>query len=125
MGPKILVVDDSRMIRHQVSAALMEAGFEVIEATDGLDALSKLDAASHGVSLVLCDLNMPRMNGLEFLEGAIQMMRGAVPPVVVLTTETDPKQLQRAKDLGAKGWIIKPFSTELLVATAVKLSQGA
>ncbi len=124
MGPKILVVDDSRMIRHQVSAALLAAGFDVIEATDGVDALAKLDA-SHGVSLVLCDLNMPRMNGLEFLEGATKMMKGAPPPVIVLTTETDPKQLQRAKDLGAKGWIIKPFSTEMLVATAVKLSAGA
>lgn len=119
MSPSILIVDDSMMVRRQVTIALTGAGFQVIEASDGLDALEKM-SASPDVALVFCDLNMPRMNGLEFLEGTRR--NGSAAPVVMLTTETDPKLLQRAKDLGAKGWIIKPFRADLLVATAVKLA---
>ncbi len=123
MTSPVMVVDDSLMVRHQVKQALTDAGFEVVEAVDGIDALEK--ATTTPVSLVVCDVNMPRMNGLEFLE---QLRRrevgGARTPVVMLTTEGQHELIQRARALGAKGWIIKPFKAELLVATAKKLACG-
>jgi two-component system chemotaxis response regulator CheY len=123
MTSPVMVVDDSLMVRQQVKQALTEAGFEVVEAVDGIDALEK--AMTTPVSLVVCDVNMPRMNGLEFLE---QLRRrevgGARTPVVMLTTEGQHELIQRARALGAKGWIIKPFKADLLVATAKKLACG-
>ncbi len=114
----VLVVDDSAMIRKQVERALLAAGFSVIEACDGIDALDKLANASPG--LIVCDVNMPRMSGIELLEklSADQI----VIPVVMLTTEGQAELIQKARALGAKGWIIKPFKAELLVATAKKLT---
>jgi two-component system, chemotaxis family, chemotaxis protein CheY len=116
---KILVVDDSAMVRKQVERALSSAGFIVLEAGDGADALTKLEASPE-TKLIVCDVNMPRMNGIEFLEhlGAA----GIVIPVVMLTTEGQAELIQRAKTLGAKGWIVKPFKPELLVAAARKLT---
>jgi two-component system, chemotaxis family, chemotaxis protein CheY len=122
MTTKILVVDDSMMIRQQVGRALAAAGFAVVEATDGVDALAKL-AVTPDVGLVVCDLNMPRMGGIEFLE--LANATGSTVPVVMLTTEGQREVIQRAKALGAKGWIIKPFKADLLIATAQKLTKAA
>lgn len=116
MPNKVMIVDDSMMVRKQVGVALGTAGFTVVEAIDGVDALDKL--AAHGdILLVVCDINMPRMNGLEFLEN----VRGNLP-VMMLTTEGQPELVQRAKALGAKGWVLKPFKADLLVAAARKLT---
>jgi two-component system chemotaxis response regulator CheY len=119
MPASILVVDDSLMVRKQVGTALRNLGYAVVEAVDGLDALEKLESTPD-TRLIVCDVNMPRMNGLEFLErlGA----RSAVVPVVMLTTEGQPELMQRARALGAKGWIVKPFKPEFLAATAKKLA---
>jgi two-component system chemotaxis response regulator CheY len=119
MTTKILVVDDSMMVRQQVGRTLTGAGFAVIEATDGADALQKL-AATPEMRLIVCDVNMPRMGGIEFLEQA--NATGSKVPVVMLTTEGQPELIQRAKALGAKGWIVKPFKPELLIAAAKKLT---
>jgi two-component system chemotaxis response regulator CheY len=119
MSGKILVIDDSAMVRQQVGRALMGAGFSIVEAADGVDALQKL-ASSPDTRLIVCDVNMPRMNGIEFLE-RLNADRSVVP-VVMLTTEGQPELIQRAKSLGAKGWIVKPFKPELLVAAAKKLA---
>jgi two-component system, chemotaxis family, chemotaxis protein CheY len=115
----ILVIDDSLMVRKQVCAALKGLGYSVVEATDGLDALEKLES-SPDTGLIVCDVNMPRMNGLEFLERL--SARGSRIPVIMLTTEGQPELIQRAKSLGAKGWIVKPFKPEFLAATAKKLA---
>ena len=122
MSAKILVVDDSAMVRQQVARALLGAGFTVVDAVDGVDALEKL-AGSPGVGLVVCDVNMPRMSGIELLE----QLHGRDPglPVVMLTTEGQPELIQRAKSLGAKGWIVKPFKPALLLAAAQKLARQA
>jgi two-component system, chemotaxis family, chemotaxis protein CheY len=118
MPSKVLVVDDSTMVRAQVGHALGRAGFEIREAIDGLEALATIREG--GVDLVVCDINMPRMTGLELLaELGPEMV--AKLPVVMLTTEGQPTLVQRAKALGAKGWIIKPFKPELLVSVARKL----
>src|SRR5258708_4787100 len=120
MSAKILIVDDSMMVRRQVGLALSAAGFVIIEAVDGTEALQKL-AANLDTGLVVCDVNMPRMNGIEFLEHKNADARCRGVPVVMLTTEGQPELIQKAKGLGAKGWIVKPFKADLLVATANKL----
>jgi two-component system chemotaxis response regulator CheY len=116
---KILVIDDSPTVRQQVGLALAQAGFQVIEAVDGYDAISKVDAT---VAMLICDVNMPRMNGLEMLEKLRTDARWQKLPVVMLTTEGQPGLIERAKKAGAKGWIIKPFKAELLVAAVQRLT---
>jgi two-component system chemotaxis response regulator CheY len=105
----VMVVDDSAPVRQQVSSALRQAGYTVVEASDGQDGLEKL-GASPAVAMVICDVNMPRMTGIEFLERL-----GGRLPVLMLTTEGQPELKKKAKALGAKGWIIKPFKPELLI----------
>jgi two-component system chemotaxis response regulator CheY len=116
----VLVVDDSATMRMQVSRALSGAGFEVIEAADGLDAMEKLKATPR-ISCVICDVNMPRMSGVEFVE-TLMTFEGPQPPVVMLTTEANPQLMQRAKAAGALGWLLKPFNASAVVATVTKLS---
>ena|SRR5450432_1895007 len=115
MPSKILVIDDSMLVRKQVGSALTAAGYTVIDAGDGAEALERLKLHAD-VSLIVCDVNMPRMNGIEFLQHV-----GTGVPVVMLTTEGQPEIVQRAKELGAKGWILKPFKADHLLAAAKKL----
>jgi two-component system, chemotaxis family, chemotaxis protein CheY len=121
MPKTILVVDDSATIRQQVTIALSQAGFTVLEAIDGIDGLGKIEACPE-LALVICDVNMPRMNGLDMVEAIKQRDGGGKLPIVMLTTEGDPSLVARAKQAGAKGWIVKPFKPELLVAAARKLA---
>ncbi|HKQ69500.1 MAG TPA: response regulator [Polyangiaceae bacterium] len=122
MGKKILVVDDSRTARQQVISALDGSGYEVLEAVDGKDGLTKL-AANLDTTLVICDVNMPKMSGLEMLVEARQNPAMVGTPFLMLTTEAQPELVQQARQAGAKGWIIKPFKPEMLV-TAVKKIAG-
>jgi len=119
MAVCVMVIDDSLMVRKQVASALKSLGYAVVEAVDGLDAHEKL-AATPGIALIVCDVNMPRMNGIEFLER--MRAQGSAVPVVMLTTEGQPELIQRAKSLGARGWLVKPFKPEFLAATARKLA---
>jgi two-component system chemotaxis response regulator CheY len=121
MSAKVMVVDDSLMVRQQVRAALTSAGFSVTEAQDGKEALDKLSQAPD-TALVVLDVNMPNMNGMEFLESMRKRQELASVRVVMLTTEGQPRLMQQAKALGAKGWIIKPFKTDFLVAAVQKLT---
>jgi two-component system chemotaxis response regulator CheY len=124
MPTTVMIVDDSQMVRKQVARTLVAAGFTVIEAQDGTDALARLSQADPRPSLIILDVNMPNMGGIEFLRS----LRGRgvdfiIPPVVMLTTEGEPRLMQEAKGLGAKGWIVKPFRPEMLVAAVQKLTQ--
>jgi two-component system, chemotaxis family, chemotaxis protein CheY len=121
MSKKVLVIDDSATVRQQVRLALTQAGFDVVDAVDGVDGAAKIEAASD-LSAVICDVNMPRKNGIEMLEEVRGGGRHAALPFLVLTTEGQPKLIQRAKAAGAKGWIIKPFKPELLVAALRKVT---
>ena len=124
MTAKVLVVDDSKFVRSQVGRALPAAAFVIVEAGDGMEALEKL--AQHAdVCLVVCDVNMPRMDGLQFLEALRKQPAWKTLPVVMCTTEAHPDMVTTAATFGAKGWIVKPFKPETLLATVHKLLAGA
>lgn len=123
MAKKVLVVDDSRIVRQQVGIALKHAGYEVIEAEDGLDGLSKI-RANTDVAMVICDVNMPKMNGIEMVEAVKQGPHKDLP-ILMLATEGQPELIQRATKAGAKGWIVKPFKLELLIEAIRKLAGPA
>jgi two-component system chemotaxis response regulator CheY len=120
MGKKVMVVDDSRTLRQQVGIALTAAGYEVIEAGDGVEGLEKVQQTI-GLSAVICDITMPRLNGLDMLAEVKSDPRFAELPVLMLTTEGQPSLITKAKQAGAKGWIVKPFKSEMLVAAIRKL----
>jgi two-component system chemotaxis response regulator CheY len=123
MTTKVLIVDDSATVRQQVRLALSQAGFDVVEAVDGMDGLERIQKGSD-IRAVICDVNMPRMSGIELLEHC-HKQGGPGMPVLMLTTEGQPALIQKAKQYGAKGWIVKPFKAELLVAAVKKLTQAA
>jgi len=118
---KVLVIDDSATIRHQVKAVLVPGGFEVLEACDGTEGAEAINGTAD-LTAVICDVNMPRMGGLEMLESIKSDPRHLALPVVMLTTEGQSELVQRAKLAGAKGWIVKPFKPELLLAAIRKLT---
>ena len=120
MAATVLVVDDSATIRQQVGAALTAAGFAVAEACDGVE--GKARVAAGGIGCVICDVNMPNKNGIEMVEELKAETTGELPPIIMLTTEGSPHQVQRAKAAGACGWIVKPFKADLLVAAVRKLT---
>jgi|SRR5687768_10094071 len=119
MSKKILIVDDSATVRQQVRAALEQVGFIVTEAVDGQDAVQKMSGGFNGI---VCDVNMPRMNGVEFVEVVKKQPEHASLPILMLTTEGSPELIRRAKAAGAKGWIVKPFKPDQLVAAMQKLT---
>ncbi|HEY4177281.1 MAG TPA: response regulator [Kofleriaceae bacterium] len=122
MACRVLIVDDSMLVRRQVSAALSTAGYEVVEAVDGLDASQKVTT---DLALIVSDLNMPKMNGIELLELIRKDSRNASIPFVMLTTEMKPAVFERAKELGAKAWLLKPFKADLFLAAISKLAKAA
>jgi two-component system, chemotaxis family, chemotaxis protein CheY len=116
---RILVVDDSQTLRHQVRQALSPRGYELIEAVDGVEGLTKI-RENPDLSVVLCDINMPNMTGLEML--AVVRAEGLSTPIIMLTSEGQPSVIRRAREMGAKGWIVKPFNVDLLVSAINKLT---
>ena len=121
MGSKILIVEDSATVRQQVAWALTQAGYEVVEAVDGKDAVERL-ATTPDVAMVFCDVTMPRMDGIELLTHLSEKRIIPRLPIVMLTTEGHPELLQRAKALGARAWMVKPVREDLIVATVRKLT---
>jgi two-component system, chemotaxis family, chemotaxis protein CheY len=124
MGKKILIVDDSPTVRQQVRMALEGAGFDVEEAVDGMDGKERIGRNAQ-LAAVVCDVNMPRMNGIEMIESVKSDPRNGKLPIVMLTTEGQAALVKRAKAAGATGWMIKPFNASLLIATIKKLVEAA
>ena len=119
---KILIVDDSATMRAQVKQALDEGGFDLNEAADGQEALQMLKSDLH-YRIVILDVNMPRMNGIELIEALKQEGKiDAGLQVIMLTTEGHADLIARAKAAGAKGWIVKPFKPEMLAAAVQKMA---
>jgi two-component system chemotaxis response regulator CheY len=115
----IVTVDDSSRVRQMVKLTLSCAGYAVVDAGDGRDGLEK--AKSHSVNLIITDLNMPVMNGLESIRSRRQTPAYRGAPIVFLTTESDDSMKREAKAAGATGWITKPFKQEQFTAVAKKL----
>jgi two-component system chemotaxis response regulator CheY len=115
----IMTVDDSASLRQMVSVVLRGGGYAVIEAKDGLDALAQLQARE--LSLILTDINMPRMDGIELTRQLRAMPQHKFVPIVLLTTESHPEKKQEGKAAGATGWIVKPFTPDQLLAVVKKV----
>lgn len=119
MAKTILVVDDSSSLRSVVGTALKGAGYDVIEAEDGKDALTKLNGQK--IHLIISDVNMPNMNGIEFLKASKQIPAYKFTPVIMLTTESAEEKKMQGQAGGAKAWMVKPFQPPQLLNAVSKL----
>lgn len=113
MAKTLLIVDDSASMRQMVSFTLKDAGYEVVAANNGKDALSKVEG--NGVAMVITDLNMPEMDGIEFIRQMRSKPGYKFLPIVMLTTESQESKKQAGKQAGASGWLVKPFQPEQLI----------
>jgi two-component system chemotaxis response regulator CheY len=119
MTATILAVDDSASMRQMVKFTLKHAGYEVVEAADGVQALEY--ARSNAVDLVLTDVNMPRMDGITLVRELRMLEAYKFVPMLVLTTEAGTEKKMEGKQAGATGWLVKPFNPEKLLATIAKV----
>ncbi|MFB2654482.1 response regulator [Shewanella seohaensis] len=119
MKKTILIVDDSISIRQVVGMTLRGAGFDVIEAVDGRDALSRCDGRK--LNLIISDVNMPVMDGLTFVTELKQRSAYRFTPVIMLTTEGAEDKKAAGKAAGAKAWVVKPFRAEQMLDAVQKL----
>jgi len=119
MQKKILIVDDSATIRNQLTSTLAPAGYQLVEAGDGIEGLQRVQSEPD-ISLAICDVNMPRMDGIEMITKLSE--EGVKFPIVMLTTEGQAAMIQKAKAAGARGWIVKPFNPSQLIKVVQKLA---
>jgi len=120
MSKTVLVVDDSASIRQVVSIALKGAGYEVIEACDGKDALSKLNGQK--IHLIVSDVNMPNLDGIGLVKQVKAHPQYKFTPIMMLTTESQESKKQEGKAAGAKAWLVKPFQPPMLLSAVSKLA---
>lgn len=120
---QILVVDDSSTVRNEVCDFLTKNGLNVISAVDGRDGLVKLKGDPQ-VKLIVTDVNMPNMDGLTMAEKIRSELGNQAVNIVMLTTESSPIMKERGKAAGVKGWIVKPFKGDAVIATFKKLATG-
>lgn len=113
MSMTILTVDDSRTMRDMLKVALMDAGYRVVQAVDGLHGLEVLEQETPQV--IITDINMPKLDGFGFIESVRRDPRFLGIPILVLTTESSPEKKNLARRAGATGWIVKPFDSVKLV----------
>ncbi len=119
MARRILVVDDSASVRTVAGIALRQAGYEVIEASNGEEALRQLEGGR--VHLIISDLNMPVMDGISLLKGVKSHPTHRFTPVIMLTTESGEQKKEEGRAAGAKAWLVKPFKPEVLLDAVSKL----
>lgn len=119
MKKTILIVDDSSSVRTVVKTALSGAGYNVIEASDGKDALGKLDGTK--IHLIVSDVNMPNMDGISFVKEVKKNPSYKFTPVCMLTTEAEKSKIEEGKSAGAKAWMVKPFQPPKLLDVVSKL----
>ena len=119
MAKTVMVIDDSGSFRIVVKLALQKAGYAVVEASDGQDAVEKLDNAKP--NLIVCDINMPRMNGLDFARYMKASAAHRFTPLIMLTTESQESKKQEGKAAGVRAWITKPFQPSQLVDAIARL----
>jgi two-component system chemotaxis response regulator CheY len=119
MGKTVLAVDDSASIRQMVSFTLKSAGYEVVEAADGMEGLDK--AKTRAFNLVLTDQNMPRMDGLTLIKSLRGMPNYKSVPILMLTTESSDAMKSQGRSAGATGWLVKPFDPNKLIEVVKKV----
>ncbi len=119
MAASILAVDDSTSMRQMVSFTLKGAGYEVVEAADGVEALNI--AKTRSVNLVITDVNMPNMDGITLIRELRNLPSYKFTPLLMLTTESGDEKKQQGKAAGATGWIVKPFNPDQLLKTVAKV----
>ncbi len=119
MAKTIMIIDDSASLRQVVKLTLVSAGYEVIEACDGVDAMQKLDGIK--IHLIICDVNMPNMDGITFLKQVKATPNYKFTPVIMLTTESQESKKQEGQAAGAKAWVVKPFKPETMLVAVSKL----
>jgi two-component system chemotaxis response regulator CheY len=119
MAKTILIIDDSVSLRQVVGIALSSAGYQVLEACDGQDALNKLTGAK--IHLMICDVNMPNMDGITFLKELRTLPTYKFTPVIMLTTEAGEDKKREGQAAGARAWVVKPFKPEQLLLAVSKL----
>lgn len=120
MGKQILVVDDSPTMRQMVSFTLTGAGFEVVEAVDGREAVGKLNTGAKPC-LMITDLNMPNMDGIALIKAVRAMPTFKLMPILMLTTESDESKKKEGQAAGATGWVVKPFNPEQMLKVVQKV----
>lgn len=114
MGKKIMIVDDSATVRQVLQMTLMQAGYDVVEAIDGEDALKLF--TENNVDMLVTDLNMPNMDGIDLIKHVRQKPGNRFMPIIMLTTESQAEKRTEGKKAGASGWITKPFRPEQLLS---------
>lgn len=119
MSKTILIVDDSASLRQVVGIALRGAGYAVLEARDGVDALRQLTGQK--VHLIVSDVNMPNLDGIGFVKAVKQLPAYRFTPIVMLTTESQAAKKAEGQAAGAKAWVVKPFNPPQLLAVVQKL----
>lgn len=119
MAKNVLVVDDSSSVRQVVGIALKSAGYDVIEACDGKDALGKLNGQK--VHLIISDVNMPNMDGITFVKEVKKLANYKFTPIIMLTTESQESKKAEGQAAGAKAWVVKPFQPAQMLAAVSKL----
>jgi two-component system, chemotaxis family, chemotaxis protein CheY len=118
VGKKILFVDDSASMRQVVGIAMKNAGYEVVTGNDGQDGVSKL---GERYSAIITDLNMPNMNGIEFIKAIKENATNKFTPIIMLTTESSAEMKKQGQAAGAKVWMVKPFKPDQLLMVLKKL----
>lgn len=119
MSKTILVIDDSTAVRQVVAIALEGAGYNVMAAVDGKDALAKLDGQK--IHLIICDVNMPNMDGITFVKEAKKLAAYKFTPIIMLTTESQEKKKLEGQAAGAKAWVVKPFQPAQMLSVVSRL----
>jgi two-component system chemotaxis response regulator CheY len=119
LAKTVLVVDDSIGMRQIVTFTLKSGGYDVIEGVDGVDALAKLTGQK--IHLIICDVNMPNMDGISFVKEVKKMDDYKFVPIIMLTTESEVKRKLEGHAAGARAWVVKPFQPDQILAAVSKL----
>jgi len=119
MAKTIMIIDDSTSLRQVVNITLKGAGYDVIEASDGNDAIGKLDGKK--INLIISDVNMPGLNGIDMVKKIKQMAQYKFTPIIMLTTESHDNMKQAGKEAGVKAWMVKPFNPNQMLDAVSKL----
>lgn len=123
MGKTVLVVDDSSTMRQMVAYTLTNAGYEVLEAGNGKEAVAKINGGAKP-ALVVTDLNMPEMDGITLIQEIRKMAAFKFTPILMLTTESADDKKKAGQAAGATGWIVKPFNPEQMLKVIQKVLPG-